>query len=51
MAGSLWAAPLGTEETFPFWAGCLETGAWIIGGLKAGDLGGRGQCDPILLWS
>lgn len=44
VAGSLWVAPPGTRETLPFWAGCLETGA----GLKDGDLGRRGQCDPIL---
>lgn len=30
VAGSLWAASPGTKENLPFWAGCLETGAWIV---------------------
>lgn len=44
-----WAAPPGTTETLPFRAGCLETGAWPARGLQDGDLGRRGQSDPILL--
>lgn len=38
MAGSLWAAPPGTRETLPFWAGCLETGAQL-GSYEASKMG------------